>query len=572
LSEAKEHSSRRDFLKLAGSLAAGAAVGGAAVAGTQPTTGPTVTETVTTTITEQAMPATTVLEQPVQPPWEDVLIKKTVRVAENMEPVIAHPEHEKEVQNKLAALEKRFGKKPNILIFVMDDVGWGDPGVYGGGAMAGAPTPNMDRLGREGLVLTSTYSQPTCSPTRATILTGRLPMRHGILRPTLHDEPGGLHDETTVANVLSKAGYVTQAVGKWHMGENKESQPHNVGFDDFYGFLSVSDMYTEWRDPYWYPDVVYSQGRTEMVKGFAFDKHWVHAKKGGEIEDVAEVTILVCSELDDKWAEYSVNFIKQMAKSNKPFFLYHCTRGGHFDNYPNPKFKGKSPSKYPYKDTMIELDDILGRLVKALEETGQIENTLIFVTSDNGPQIEIWPDSGYTPFRSGKCATWEGGVRVPGIVYWRGVIKPGRVSDGLFDLADLFNTSIALAGVEDQLPKDRYIDGIDQTSFLLADKGESNRKFVYYWLMNTFSAIRGGEYKHYFAATTDDDGDTVNPGGASGVTVQYSYGKCFNLYLDPKETHSYFIRKLVYTDIFLKARADHLATFQKYPPKQPIAQ
>jgi arylsulfatase len=109
------------------------------------------------------------------------------------------------------------------------------------------------------------------------------------------------------------------------------------------------------------------------------------------------VTIPVCSELDDKWADYSEEFIRSMAKSNKPFFLYHCTRGAHFDNYPNPKFKGKSASKYPYKDTMIELDDILGRLVKALEETGQLENTLIFVTSDNGPQIEIWPDSGYTP-------------------------------------------------------------------------------------------------------------------------------------------------------------------------------
>ena len=137
-------------------------------------------------------------------------------------------------------------------------MGWGDLGVYGGGAMAGAPTPNMDRLAREGLQLTSAYAQPSSSPTRATILTGRLPMRHGILRPSGKDETGGLEGEITLPQILSEAGYVTQAVGKWHVGENKGSQPQNVGFDDFYGFLSVSDYYTEWRDPYFNPDVALS--------------------------------------------------------------------------------------------------------------------------------------------------------------------------------------------------------------------------------------------------------------------------------------------------------------------------
>ncbi|HNS15901.1 MAG TPA: arylsulfatase [Syntrophorhabdaceae bacterium] len=498
---------------------------------------------------------------------EDPLVQKTVRIAPNMEPVIPHPEQAAEAKKKIEALQKKAGKRPNILIYLMDDVGWGDLGAYGGGHMAGAPTPNMDRLAREGLQLTSAYAQPSCSPTRATIMTGRLPIRHGILHPPMYGEPGGLGGEITMASILSKAGYITQAVGKWHMGENEESHPQNVGFDDFYGFLSVSDMYTEWRDPYFFPEVVYSKERTEMIKSWPWNRNLVHAKKGGKVESVEEITIPVLSMLDEKWADYSVKFIKKMAKSDKPFLLYHCTRGGHFDNYPNDKYKGRSPAKYPYKDVMIEMDDILGRLVKTLEETGQLDNTLIFVTSDNGPEMETWPDSAYTPFRGAKGSTWEGGVRVPGIVYWRGMIKPGRISDGIFDLADLFNTSLNLAGANDQMPKDRFIDGIDQTSFLLADKGESNRKAVYYWLNQFPSGIRIGEYKYMLAAENDNVQDTVTPGGFSGEMMRYSYGRLFNLYLDPKENHSYLIRKLPYVEFLTGYLKGHLATLQKYPPK-----
>ena len=553
--------SRRDFVKLFGA--------GAAALGLD---SPLNTQAAVTTAEAASIGSEPVIEFPPERlrAWEDALTKKTVSIAENLEPVIPHPEQEAEMLQKLAALEEKSGKKPNILIFLMDDVGWGDAGCYGGGEAVGAPTPNMDRLAHEGLRLTSCYSQPSCSPTRATILTGRLPMRHGILRPTAANDPGGLQDETTIAALLSQAGYVTQAVGKWHCGENEASQPQNVGFDDFYGFLSVSPFYTEWRDPYFYPEVVNSPERTEMVKNFAFNKNWIHAKKGGQIEEIAEITIPVSSELDGKWAEYSMEFVKNMAGSDSPWFLYHCTRGTHYDNYPNDQVKGKSPAKYPYKDVLMELDDILGRLVQTLEDTGQLENTLIFVTSDNGPEMESWPDSAYSPFRGAKGSTWEGGVRVPAIVYWKGMTTPGRVSDGLFDLADLFNTSLTLAGAKDEMPSDRYIDGIDETSFLLADKGESNRRAVYFWLETTFSGVRIAEWKAMLAATSTDDRDVVNWGGFSGADVAYSYGRTFNLYLDPKETHSFLIRKDLYVDVFHAAMMEHAATFKKYPPKTPV--
>ncbi|MBK9179806.1 MAG: sulfatase-like hydrolase/transferase [Acidimicrobiales bacterium] len=449
----------------------------------------------------------------------------------------------------------------------MDDVGWGDFGCYGGGVAVGAPTPNIDKLARRGLLLTSCYSEPSCSPSRATLLTGRLPMRHGLQRPPMYGEPGGLQGEITLAQLLSDAGYVTQAVGKWHLGENRASQPQHVGFDDFYGFLSVSDMYSEWRDPAFFPELVYSAARTDWLKNQPFNRCFVHATRGREVEPVEEVTIPVLSLLDDKWAEYSIDFIGRMADDERPWFLYHGTRGAHFDNYPHERFLGSSPAKHPYKDTIIELDDIVGRLIAALEETGQLERTVVFVSSDNGPHMENWPDAAYTPFRCAKGSTWEGGVRVPGIFAWPGMIEPDRQTDGLFAFSDVFTTALALAGALDDIPTDRFVDGVDQTSFLLAPDGTSNRKYHYYWLLDTLSALRVGEYKFMLASTSDDDTDVAGPGGFTGVTQHYTYARLYNLYLDPKERHSYLTRKLAYNESFLSGIVNHLRTYREFPPK-----
>jgi arylsulfatase len=497
----------------------------------------------------------------------DPITSETTEVAPHREPVFSHPEQREIARRKLAELERRTGRKPNLLVILMDDVGWGDFGCYGGGAMLGAPTPNVDRLARQGLLLTSCYSEPSCTPSRASILTGRVPMRHGLLIPPMYGAPGGLEGEVVLPQLLSDAGYVTQAVGKWHMGENVASQPHNVGFDDFYGFLSVSDMYSEWRDPHFFPEVVYSEERTEWIKNEPFNRCFVHATRGSAVEAVEEVTIPVLSQLDDRWAAYSEDFIRRMRGSGRPWFLYHCTRGTHFDNYPHPRFLGKSPAKHPYKDTILELDDIVGRLVRALEATGQLENTLVFVSSDNGPHMENWPDAAYTPFRCAKGSTWEGGVRVPGIFAWQGMIEPGRVSEDLFDQSDLFATFLELAGASAAIPSDRFVDSVDQTGFLLAPDGRSHRKFHYYWLTTTFSGLRVGEYKWMRASISDDDADVAGPGGFTGVLQQYAYGRLYNLWLDPKETHSYMTRKLAYIELIVRAFVRHAGTFRSWPSR-----
>jgi arylsulfatase A-like enzyme len=504
-------------------------------------------------------------------PGADPITGAIAAPAANREPRFVLPARDEFARSKLEGFVARAGRSPNVLVILMDDVGWGDFGCYGGGVALGAPTPNVDRIAREGLLLTSCYSEPSCTPTRASIMTGRLPMRHGLLVPPMYGMPGGLQGEFTLPQLLSDAGYVTQAVGKWHMGENRESQPQHVGFDDFYGFLSVSDMYTEWRDPYFFPEVVYSDARTDWVKNIPFNKCFVHAVRDRELEEVEEVTIPVLSLLDDKWCRYSEAFIERMADSDRPWFLYHCTRGAHFDNYPHPDFLGRSPAKHPYKDALVELDEICGRLVEALERTGQLDSTMVVISSDNGPEMETWPDSAFTPFRCAKGSTWEGGVRVPAIVSWPGMIDPGRATDGIVHLLDLFATCATLAGATDRLPADRYLDAVDQTSFFLApaDDGEvvSNRKFQHYWLTANYSALRVGEYKYMLTSITDGDTDVLNPGGFTGSVQHYAYGRLYNLYLDPKESRSYMIRKLVYIDAILAEMARHRHTFRDWPNK-----
>ena len=497
----------------------------------------------------------------------DPVVSPTVPLGAHREPVFRHFGQEEAADATTNDFRARHGRAPNVLIIMFDDVGWGDFGCYGGGVAVGAPTPNIDRLAREGLLLTSCYSEPSCTPSRASLLTGRLPMRHGLQRPPMYGEPGGLEEEVTMAQLLADAGYATQAVGKWHLGEALPSQPQNVGFDDFYGFLSVSDMYTEWRDPYFFPEVVYSEERTAWVENQPFNRCFVHATRGGEPENVEEVTIPVLSRLDQIWTEYSIDFIRNQAAEQQPWFLYHCTRGTHFDNYPHEDFLGQSPARHPYKDTIIELDAIVGRLVATLEETGQLDSTLVFITSDNGPNMETWPDAAYTPFRCAKGSTWEGGVRVPAVVSWPGMIGPGRASDGLFNLMDLFPTALTLAGAADTVPADRFIDAVDQTSFLLAPEGASNRKHQYYWLGQTFSAMRVGEFKFMLHSISDDDTDVHGPGGFTGVSQRYPYGRLYNLYLDPQERYSYMTRKLAYLDAFQNGIRDHLSTFAAYPPK-----
>ena len=495
---------------------------------------------------------------------------RSVKTSENFEPAIPHPDQDKLVTKKLADLEKKKGKKPNIVWIVIDDMGYGDPGCYGGGAAIGAATPNIDRIASEGLKLTSAYSQQTCTSTRSAILTGRLPVRTGLIRPILSGDvltKNPWSDETSLPTLLSNAGYNTLLTGKWHIGEAEGMRPHEVGFDEYYGYYAAEKEISQSVDPRRYPDLVYDQELLDAYNKVGTNTHLIHGFKGGETKELKNIsTVEDMGRVDQGLADFTIAKIAALAKSDKPFFVEHCFMKVHADNHDNPDYPGLSAAKYPYKNAIVEVDMHIGNIIKALDDAGVLENTFVFITSDNGPQMDTWTDAGYTPFRGAKGTTWEGGVRIPGIAYWKGMISPGRQSDDVFDLMDLFGTSLHLAGVSrDVLPTDKYYDFIDQSSFLFLDEGKSNRESVYFWWGKELMAVRMRQYKQHIKVIIPQ---------STNMYIDYSTLQnvglapwMFNLYIDPKEQMPVGHRRSAWLATLGAKLKVHGATFKKYPPK-----
>ena len=502
------------------------------------------------------------------------LVSQSVKVADHLEPAIPRPEQEKAAKEKLAAFEKRTGRKPNILLLLVDDLGWGDVGAFGGGEAVGGATPNIDALAAGGLKLTSTYAQPTCTPTRSAIITGRLPVRTGLLRPLMASEKLAVNpwaSERSLPSLLSQVGYRTALSGKWHVGEAEGMLPHEVGFDEFLGIGSVESYLTATlpRRTMVVPEIVNDPVRVQdyLNGGGIFDLIRASKGDGRNFKRVKPLlTAEAVAELDQDAARFSIEFIKKAAADKKPFFLEHSFVKVHYDNIPSKAFVGTSDAKTHYRDAVVEVDHIVGRLVAALKEAGELENTFIFFTSGNGPKLDGYPDQGATPFRSGKGTTWEGGVRVPGIASWKGVISPGRASNGMFDLMDFHMTALALAGALDKQPTNNYVDGIDQSSFLLADGGQTKREATFFWGGTDFHAVRIAEYKIHLKMF-----EAVQPmsgvGGVKVITAGTSPWT-FNLNVDPGEQrigNNYQYE--IISDAVLPSVSRHLGTFKKYPPK-----
>jgi arylsulfatase A-like enzyme len=496
-------------------------------------------------------------------------LNRAVRFSVTMEPAIPHAVQQKRVDEKLEALRQAKGNRPNIVWLLVDDMGYGDPGCYGGGIATGAATPNMDRLASAGLRLTSCYSQNTCTPTRSAMLTGRLPVRTGLTRPILAGDKLTVNPwegETSLPKILGNAGYNTVLVGKWHIGSVPGMRPHEVGFDEFFGYYGAQKETSQAVDPARYPDLVLDQEKLSRYKDLGENHSLVHGFKSGKLTEVSSINSTEDMARADKvLTDFSVSKIKELAAQDKPFFLEHAFMKVHSDNYAHPDMVGMSASKYPYKDALCEVDFEIGLIVKALEEAGVLDNTFIFITSDNGPQMDGWPDAGYTPFRGAKGTTWEGGVRVPGIAYWKGMIKPGRASDDVFDLMDLFNTALHLAGAEEQIPADRYIDGVDQTSFLLDDEGAGNRECVFFWYKSQLMGVRMREYKLHAKVILPHS--TFMYIDMATVQDTATAPWLFNLYIDPKEELPVGHRMNAWLASLGSEYATHAATLKKFPPK-----
>ncbi|MCA9238699.1 MAG: arylsulfatase [Planctomycetales bacterium] len=495
---------------------------------------------------------------------------RSVRTRENFEPAIPHDDQQQAAREKLSALERKHGKRPNIVWIIVDDMGYGDPGCYGGGAVIGAATPNIDRMAAEGLRLTSCYAQQTCTPTRSAILTGRLPVRTGLTRPILAGDrvtKNPWEDEVCLAKLLGDAGYATLLSGKWHVGESAGMRPHDVGFDEFYGYYPAQKEISQRVDAARYPGLALDRQRLAAFESVGPAAYLTHGFKGGETRELARIKSTEdMGRADQVLTEFTVQQIKKLSQGDKPFFVEHCFMKVHCDNYRNPDLGLLSESKYAYKEAVAEVDQHVGAILRALEDAGVLENTFVFFTSDNGPQMDAWPDAGYTPFRGAKGTTFEGGVRVPGIAYWKGTISPGRTSNEVFDLMDLFGTALTLAQTPaTRLPGDRYYDFIDQTSFFLNESGKSNREAVYCWWGKELMACRMKEYKAHVKVVLPQA-----PHMHIDLSLVQDVGLApwfFNLHLDPKEEMTVGHRRDPWMATVVGKLKAHAATFQKYPPK-----
>ncbi len=305
------------------------------------------------------------------------------------------------------ALGQTGNQKPNIILLVSDDTGWGDLGVYGGGQGRGAPTPNLDRMAREGMQFWDFYGQPSCTPGRAAMQTGRLPNRSGMTTVAAPGQGGGLpKNEVTVADVLKKAGYSTFFTGKWHLGEADYAMPTAHGYDEMKNvYLYHLNAYT-YADKKWNPD-----WPAEVPTVSALGE--IEGKAGEKFREVRKVSGDDIPLLDQGIEAASVDYIKAHGNDSKPFFMSINFTKNHQPNLPAPEFVGKSDVKTKYGDAVVELDTRVGRIMDALRAAGLDKNTLVFCTVANGAWQDVYPDSGYTPFRGTKGTDMEAGSRVP---------------------------------------------------------------------------------------------------------------------------------------------------------------
>ena len=320
-------------------------------------------------------------------------------------------------------------KKPNIILLVSDDTGYGDLGAYGGGEGRGMPTPNLDRLAKEGMQFWSFYAQPSCTPGRAAMQTGRIPNRSGMTTVAFQGQGGGLPAaEWTLASVLKTAGYKTFFTGKWHLGEADYALPNAQGYDEMrYVGLYHLNAYT-YADPTWFPDMdpelraMFQRVTKGALSGKAGEPAKEDFKINGQYVDTPDKGVVGIPFFDGYVEKAALEYLDQAAKSTEPFFMNVNFMKVHQPNMPAPEYVHKSLSKSKYADSVVGLDARIGHIMDKVRALGLDKNTLVFYTTDNGAWQDVYPDAGYTPFRGTKGTVREGGNVVPAIAWMPGKI------------------------------------------------------------------------------------------------------------------------------------------------------
>lgn len=401
-----------------------------------------------------------------------------------------------------ARAQSSSAEQPNIVVIFTDDLGYGDIGPFGHPTIR---TPHLDRMASKGMKLTQFYiADPVCTPSRAALMTGRLPVRSGLTRVLFPDDSTGLPArEVTLAEALSDQGYATAAVGKWHLGHLPQYLPTAHGFDSYFGVPYSNDMYADpdaaWERKRHFPDVPLMRDTTVVER------------------PVRQAT------LTRRYTEEATQFIREN-RGEQPFFLYLAHTFPHVPLHASERFRGES-RRGRYGDVVEELDWSVGRVLQTLRERDLAENTLVVFTSDNGPWLTKGLRGGSPGLlRNGKGTTWEGGMRVPTIAWWPSEIEGGTVSAALGTTMDLYTTALRLAGATP--PQDRPVDGMDLTP-VLRGASDSVREEVPYYLGDQLFAVRRGPWKVHFKTIS----------GFNGEITAHDPSLLFHLGHDPAEQH-----------------------------------
>ena len=469
--------------------------------------------------------------------------------------------------------------KPNILVIMGDDIGWFNASCYNSGMM-GYRTPNIDRIANEGARFTDWYGQQSCTAGRAAFITGQSPIRTGLTKVGLPGADIGLSDkDPCVAEVLKQLGYATGQFGKNHLGDKDEFLPTKHGFDEFFGNLYHLNAEEEPENPDYPKDPAFKQ--KYGPRGV------IHAFVDGKVEDTGPLTKKRMETVDEEFLAAATDFMDRQTKANKPFFCYFNSTRMHLFTHLKPESDGKTGLGLE-ADGMVEHDGTVGTLLKKLDDLGIAENTIVVYTSDNGAEVFTWPDGGTTPFKGEKATNWEGGFRVPTVIRWPGVIKPGTVINDMCAHEDLLPTFAAAAGETDVVKKcltgyqangktfKVHLDGYNLMPFFKGEAKESPRKEFLYWSDDgDLMAIRLKDWKVSFL----EQNNAINPqtpvGVWQGQFTRLRFPNLYNLRSDPFERGP----TSIYYGVYLASRgflivpaqaaaAQWLSSFREFPPRQ----
>ncbi len=399
------------------------------------------------------------------------------------------------------ALAQQPAKKPNILIIWGDDIGQFNISAYNMGMM-GYKTPNIDSIAKDGALFTDWYGQQSCTAGRAAFVTGQSPIRTGLTKVGLPGTPEGMKaEDPTIATLLKQQGYVTGQFGKNHLGDRDDMLPTVHGFDEFYGNLYHLNAEEE-------PESIDYPKDPEFKKRFG-PRGVIHSFANGEIKDTGPLTRKRMETIDEEVTDKTLAFIDKAVKDNKPFFVWYNTTRMHIFTHLKPASQGKTGLGV-YADGMVEHDGMVGQLLQKLKDLKIEDNTIVMYSTDNGAETFTWPDGGTTMFRGEKNTNWEGGYRVPTVIRWPGVIKPGMVINDIGAHEDMFTTLVAAAGnpnvkqelLEGKKVGDRtYKVHLDGYNLMPALKGEGawpRKEFLYWTDEGSVAAVRYNNWKITF--------------------------------------------------------------------------